>query len=154
MSELTIRRGIAATLRAMTQFRDQDVTLNDWSVLDGSRDNAPYAIMGISDTIIARQDTKSGVTNYEIPVFLYDKWLDWELSMEAFSVVRQAIIDKFNAVGTARSAGGIEAVSVDVIRTAAPVGFDYGRYVEVNNDESLPQFIVQELIFEVVDYGR
>jgi hypothetical protein len=97
MSEATIQLGIQAALRAMSEFEDADIVINDWSVLDQSSSAAPYVIIENADDFTSRQDTVTPVTRWEIPLTLIERFDDWQPALDNLRTRRQAIIDKINS---------------------------------------------------------
>lgn len=148
MSEQTVQEGIRDTLISMDEFNSNAAVIEDWSVLDGPISNAPYGIIEVSDELTARQDASSEETIWSIPLTLLVEFDGMESSRLALRDLRQAVIDKFNTVGTARSAGGLAATDIREIRTAGPIGYRYLTYNEYQNDE-LPTYTQQQLILEV-----
>lgn len=153
MSEVLIQQGIQTQIRAMAEFADADVVINNWGILDQSVENAPYVIISNSDTFRSKQDVKTAETTWEIPVTLFEAFTDWETTENNFRTRRQAIIENFNAVGDARSADGLDAVTVDEIRSEGPITPYYGVYLtDEQMAEATPQFLYQTLIFSTEEY--
>lgn len=151
--EAAIQTGIQAQIQALVEFADADVVINDWGVLDGSTENAPYVIISNADTFNSKQDTTSAETSWEIPVSLFEKFDSWPLTENALRDRRQALIDKFNAIGNARSAGGLMSVSINGIRNEGPITPYYGIYLtDAQMAETLPVFLFQTLIFSVEEF--
>ena len=150
MSEQTIQEGIQTTIRALTAFASADVVINDWDLLDQSTANAPYVIIENSPEPIVTQQTVSGNFAWSIPVSLFERFVDWPTTLNGFRTRRQAIFDAYNAVGTARAAGGIEAVDIHTIRVGGPIEYLYDPYLRDEDiPDALPMFVTQQLIFEV-----
>ena len=105
MTEKAIAEGIQTTLQSMSDFSAGDVAIEEWTILDGSTQNAPYVIIEVSDDFVARQEAPSEGTVWQIPANLYTRFIDWPTSKTAFRDTRQAIIDKFNEASDNRSAG-------------------------------------------------
>ena len=150
MSEKTIQEGIQATIQALAAFDNADVVINDWDVLDQSTAQAPYVIIQNTDDPIITMQTLSGNMAWSIPVTLIERFTDWKETLNNFRTRRQAIFDTYNAAGTARSAGGIEAVDIHTIRTDGPIENLYDPDMPDDLlDPSSPIFITQRFIFEV-----
>jgi len=150
MSEKTIQEGMQTVMLAMGEFTGGDVVINDTSILDGSSTGAPYVIIWNSDNFIATQGTVTGNQEWEIPFTLYERFLDWNSALNGIRDTRQAIIDKFDAVGTARSAGGLEATDIHTIRADGPIGEVYPRYnTPAQDTEATPVYLAQRMIAEV-----
>lgn len=153
MTEATIQAGIQDVIQAMPEFANADVVINDWGVFDQSGSHAPYVLIQSADELISRQDAPTAATNYMIPVTLIEWFTDWKETLDNFTTRRDAILTKFNAVGSARSANGSASTTVDVIRTEGPIGQAYPAYLKPEEQaEALPEFIVQTLIFETEEY--
>ena len=150
MSEATIQTAVQETLQAMDAFGTGDVVINDWGILDGSMNNAPYVIIETADAVTSRQDTVTPVTNWQIPVTLFERFTDWAETYNNLRDRRQAIIDTFNEIGANRSPG-LGAVTADVIRTDGPVGQWYDPNMDTG-DNPLPVFITQRMILEIEEY--
>ena len=145
--EKLLQEGIQTTVRAITStFGYDQVTINDLAMLDEPILNAPYFIILNGDDFLGLQDTITVNGTLNIPAMIVVAFDDWETSLNAFRDARQAVINKFNEVGTARSAGGYEGVDIRRIRPGGPV--DYIT-AEQDNPQALPVFITQQLIFEV-----
>ena len=121
MSKLTARQAIQATARGAPVFGNDDVTLNDWSVLDaaGATDNAPFLVIIGSERFSARWPSNIETT-WEIITFLLEAWdIDWPTTLEAFLASRQALVDAFNS-GSARAPSG-EYYDIGEIRGDGPI---------------------------------
>ena len=155
MSEKGIQEGIQTVIQGMDEFAYSDVTINDWTVLDESGSKAPYIIIHESGQFISRQGAKSANTEWDISAWLYYYLADksWKDAMNGFRDTRQAILDEFNAVGTARSAGGLEGTSVDEIRAGTEIEFEFHRDVDPAIDTNAqPIFAIQEIVFSVREF--
>lgn len=144
MSELAIQTALQTAFKAMDEFADADVLINDWTVLDQSVLKAPYVIISDADTFRSRQDTSTPNTTWEIVVTLLENFEDWTTALDNVRTRRQAIIDKVNT-GDTRSAGGLEGTSIDEIRSGTPITPRYDTYVE-NISEAEPIYLFQDLI--------
>jgi len=146
MSEATIKTGLATAIRAMSEFATADVVLDDWSVLDLPSSNAPYAIIETSDDFVSRQDTMEPVTRWEIPITLIVEFVDWSSSMVELGTLRQALIDKINT-DDIRSAGGLEGVTIDELRSSSPVTPMYDQYLSQEEaSDSEPTYLGQRIV--------
>lgn len=154
MTEATIQAGIQDVIQSMNEFNNVDVVINDFGIYDQSSVNAPYVMIQSADQVLSRQDSPSAETTYEILVTLIERFTDWKETLDNLTTRRDALLTKFNAVGTARSAAGLEATSIDSIRAAGPIAFVYDAYIaEDQIAEALPVFIAHTLIFEALEYG-
>lgn len=154
MAEATIVTALQTIIRSVSGFTSASVTIEDWSVLDGSLDNDPFFILEMSDEFRSRQDTKTDTAIWNIRGSLYVKFTEWAASRSTLRTHRQAILDKFNEVGTARSAGGLEATDINEIRNGGPITPVYLVYNSQDyNPESVPILLSQELVFVCEEYG-
>ena len=155
MSEKGIQEGIQTVIQGMDEFAYSDVTINDWTVLDESGSKAPYVVIEESDTFGGRQGALTADTNWEVVVNLYYYVADktWKAGLDGFRDTRQALLDKFNEVGNARTAGGLEATSIDEIRPLTPIGYVYHSDVDPDIDVgAMPIFVMQVLEFVVREF--
>mgnify|MGYP003402230326 FL=1 len=153
MSEANVIAGIKTVIHSVTGFVSTSVTVEDWSVLDGPFANSPFFVLEMSDEFVSRQGTREDVTTWNIKGTLYVAFENWAISRSTLRSYRQAIIDKFNEVGTARSAGGLEATDINEIRSGGAVTEIYQAYnVQELTPESLPMCIAQEFVFVCEEY--
>lgn len=145
-TEKQLQEGIQDSVQAIATFANSNVTINEWDLLDQPIANAPYFIIGNADEWLSEQDTVTVAGGWEIPATLVVAFDDWKESLDAFRDARQAIIDKFGEVGTARSAGGYEGVNIRRLRPAGPIS-----YITADPDDNtaLPVFITQIFVFEI-----
>lgn len=149
MSEATIQADLQRELLKLTSlFSTGDVVIGDWRVLDGSSDNAPYAIIEVSDSFsfAGAQAEWSGV--YSIPFTLIVKFTDWDLSMLAMRDARQTVIDALKSTTFYNSASTALAWGLRSIASSTSINPVYDRYDE-NDAESIPIFLSQQIILEV-----
>ncbi len=152
LSELEIQQAIQTAIQATTGFSSADVTINDWSVLDGPIENAPYAVISDADDFVNRQDVQTPTASWDEVVQLYEYFTDWPTTLNNFRTHRQAIIDKFNS-GSIRSAGGQGGIDITEIKNLGPIMPYYGPYIDPNQQpESLPQFIYQTLVVHCEEF--
>ena len=152
MSEYTVQQGIQTAIRAMDEFADADVVINDWGILDQSSANAPYVLIENSDDFNAEQDTQEPVTVWSIPVNLIEAFSDWDTTLNNFRTRRQAIIDKINS-GTVRSAGGLDATNVRRVYNDGPIYHIEDKSLsDEQAREALPVFIGQRIILETEEF--
>lgn len=150
MSEATIQAAVQDTIQAIAAFADASVVINDWTILDGSFDGAPYVLIETADSVTSRQDTMTPNTRWDVPITLFERFTDWATTYGNLRDRRQALIDEFNEIGANRSPGG-GAVTADVIRTDTPIGEWYDPYQDPATNP-LPVFITQRLILEVEEF--
>lgn len=151
MSEKTIAEGIQAILQGMDDFSAGDVGIEEWTMLDGSTQNAPFVIIAISDDFDSRQDAKAQSETWEIKVNLYVRFVDWGESRLKFRNTRQNILDEFNEQGSKSRSADITSKLIDIqsIRNGDDVGPWYPPF-ETKEEllASDPIFLHQEFIFE------
>lgn len=153
MSEATLAAALVAELQAVSVFSADDVTDNDWSVLDSSVLEAPFAIVEVADTFVSRRDVTTAETSYEIGVRIFERFIDWDTTAVALRATRDAILTYFNAVGDSRAFSQTGAIDVTEIRSGSPIEPYYDRYQDADEEqESLPIFLSQLIIFEVQEY--
>lgn len=146
MSEATIAAGIKAALQAMSEFDDVDVVEMEYGILDQTTLAAPYVIIGASDDFLSAQDAPSAETTWDLPVTLVEAFSDWETTLGNIRTRRQALIDKINS-GDVRSAGGLEAVSIDEVRSGGPLQPVYGNWIDPELEpETDPIYIMAPMI--------
>lgn len=140
VTEKSLQEAIQDTLQALTEFKENSVTINDWSKLDGSTKEGPYAIVVNSDTFRnnATYDTKS---YWEIKVELWlpfdTKWID---SLDEFRDMREAVLGGF--VGAART-GSMDSVDIKEIRNDGPI-----TYLGAEDaPDAIPSYIFQSVVF-------
>lgn len=156
ITELQVMSGLQTILQAMSEFEDAEVTINDWAVLDGEMGGsgryARYAILRTSDDIRARQDVYDANTGWNVLVGLYVEFEDWDTSFTNFRTLRQAVVDKMNT-GNSRSAGGLEAFSIDEIRNQGPITPYYPPTVAIaDRPFSTPDYLMQWLVFDSTEF--
>ena len=153
MRETTIQAAIQAKIQSMAEFADADVVINDWSLLDQSSLAAPYVIISNAVGITARKDTAAEQVTYGIPITLIERFTNWKPTLDNLRTRREAIFNAYAANDNARSAGGLEGVTIDVIRTDGPEEpyFDRGLSAE-QQAVALPVFIQQTLVLDVEEF--
>jgi hypothetical protein len=152
MSELTIQQGFQTAIRAMSEFANADVVINDWRILDASVMNGPWVIIENSDAFDSRQDTVEPETTWNIPINLMEPFTEWQTTLNNLRARRQAIIDKINS-GNSRSAGGLEGTTVDRIRNDGDIMPVYDPYVsEATRHEAMPIFLTQRIVLEATEF--
>lgn len=155
MSEATIISGLKTVIQSVTGFTSTSVTTEDWSILDGPFAASPFFVFEMSDEFISRQDAPSEQNTWNITGTLYVAFDNWATTRANLRTYRQAIIDKFNEVGTARSAGGLAATDVREIRNGSGVIEVYNAYTPADlTPESLPILLSQDIIFVVEEYSN
>jgi hypothetical protein len=151
-SEADIQAGIQTGIQTLAAFQSASVVINDWRVLDGPNSLAPFVIITTSDNFSSRQDVKSPVNKWDIPATLIERFSDWPTTLGNLQTRRQAIIDQLNTANW-RSAGGLEAVTIDEIRSGGPVLPYYDKYLSAEERaNALPQYLMQELILATEEW--
>jgi hypothetical protein len=151
VSESTVQTALQTALRAMSDFADTDVTINDWGVLDGSNANAPYAVIENSDDFESRQDTQTATNNWNIPVNIFVRLAadTWATALNSFRDTRQNVLDAANT-GTVRSASGQAGIDIKTITPEGKIGYIYDAAADP--EYATPQFIVQRMIFHCEEF--
>lgn len=150
-SEQEIQEGIQASVREIdTYFQRDSVVINDWTILDRPVSEGSFFNIMTASTFRSRKDTAAEQEFWDIPGMLVVPFVDWNETMILFRDVRQAILDKFNEVGTSRSAGGLEGCTITEIRSGGPVTPAYLAYTDpANRADELPQYLTQLMTFAV-----
>lgn len=152
MSEATIQAGIQATFQAMAQFDSADVTICDWSILDGANSAGPYVIIEPADDVRSRQDVVTPENRYGIKVGLWQQWADYETSLVAFATLRQAMLTAFNTTTGERNPGATNA-DITEIRNITPIQYAPNPNLPPElAAQADPIFIMQMFVFDTVEY--
>lgn len=152
MSEATIQSGIQTAIRAMAEFADADVVINDWGIMDQASSNAPYVLIENSDTFESKQQTVSANTVWELPITLIERFTDWDTTLNNLRTRRQAIIDAINT-GDIRTAGGLEAVDISSVRNDGGISYIYDAYIDPTDEpNALPTFISQRILLVAEEF--
>jgi hypothetical protein len=154
VSEQTIQEAFADALRDLKEFEDADVTINDWSRLDDSMDDAPYVIIENSDDFDSRRETTTATDDFNIPMVLAVKLGadTWKEAMDGFRDARQAILDMVNS-DNGRSAFGQVGVYVDRVRPDGPIGYIYPPDVDQEQlAYATPLFVSQRIIAQIKEF--
>lgn len=150
MSEATLQADLQREFLTLTSlFSAGDVTINDWDVLDGPIENAPYIIVENSDDFAIAAVQTSPSRLWMIPFRMFVRFLDWGTSEVAFAAARQPVLDLLVNKAYAAGSGNLN-FGIRSIRSGSPIGYVYDRYVE-NDAESLPAFLSQRLIVEIAE---
>src|SRR5687768_6241012 len=93
VSEATLQADLQREFLSLSSvFSVGDVTVNDWNVLDGPIENAPYIIIENSDDFAIAAVQTDPIPLWMIPFTLFVRFLDWGMSEAAFASVRQPIV--------------------------------------------------------------
>lgn len=151
--EADLMSGLQGVLQGMAEFSAPDVVVNNWTVLDqaGAAADAPFAILMTADSFESRMDTAVSQDTWQLPVRFYVAFDDWASALTAYRNLRDAVLATFNDPATnARSLGGIEGVSVNVIRADGPVTPYYLVYTPSDQvPEATPSWLYQDVVFEL-----
>ena len=150
-TELQLQTGIRTTLLSIPEYFDaKTVTINSSVYLDGSISNMPGVNLITADEFTSRQDTMTATGRWQIMGLLFIGFEDWEESYNKFRDVRQAIIDKFNEVGVARSPADVDAnrpgINMDEIRAGSPIE---PILYDPNDAQGTPIYLTQVILFDV-----
>lgn len=155
MIEASILAGIQTIIQSMAEFDNADVVINDWSVMDqlAAKAKAPYVVIQTAHEFYSTMETQPFV-QWFIPVVLIEAFTDWEETLNNLSTRRDALLVKFNEVGSAaRAAGGIDGVNIRRITSNGPIYPEYNPYLtDEELREAQPEYLVQGLTFETEYY--
>lgn len=153
-TEAAIQAGIKAEIAELAAFADADVVINDWAILDNTTENAPYIIIQTAEEFESRMDTVEPENTWSIIVAVFVRFVEWKTSLDDLQTRRQAILDRFNTAGiNARSADGIEAVSIDRIYAASAIEPYFDPYLHEDEiSEATPIYLYQVMIFETREW--
>ena len=151
MSEFTLQQSLQSTIQGINGIDNSMIVINDWAVLDESAGLGFRVIIENMDTIVSRREVTTPGERYDVPATIYQPFgSNWKATLDDFRDNRQLIIDEFNAVGTARSAG-TTGTNIETIRNDGPIGYVLETYTEPEFEpEALPIFVQQRFIFEVM----
>lgn len=154
MSEYAVQTALQVLFQGMAAFDDADVVINDWRILDGSTQAAPFVIIETGDEIGSVQTSRYAETTYSIKVYLFETFTTWKETLDNFTTRRDAILTLFNDSSTGnRAAGSVDAASVAIdieeIRASSGVEPWYTRYVSAEDAaNAVPNYLWQLLIFQ------
>lgn len=150
MSEATLQADLQREFLTLSSlFSAGDVTINDWDVLDGPIESAPYIIIENSDEFAIAAVQTSPSRLWMIPFTLFVRFLDWGTSEVAFAAARQPVLDLLVNKAYQAASSNLN-FGIRSIRSGNPIGYVYDHYVE-NDAESLPVFLSQRLIVETAE---
>lgn len=155
-TEKQLQEGIQTVLQAVSRFEAEDVTINDWDVLDRPGVQAPFVIIINEDEFDSRMDTTDTQESETVKAWLL-VWLGartWKEAYDDLRDTRQAIKDAFNTIGsTARSAGGLEGVNIRRLRSLSEIGYIYAQGVDPEEQvDATPEYLAQMLGFDVEQF--
>jgi hypothetical protein len=150
VSEATLQADLQREFLTLTSlFSVGDVTINDWNILDGPNENAPYIIIENSDEFAIAAIQTSASRLWLIPFTLFVRFQDWSSSEVEFAAARQPVLDHLVNKAYQAASGNLN-FGIRSIRSGSPLGFVYDRYLE-NDAESLPAFLSQRMIVEIAE---
>jgi len=152
MSEQTIQEGIQDIIQGMSEFDDDEVLINDFSMFDESVSGGRRVVIETSDDFVARRDTRDPVTKWQIKVWLVEVFDGWDTTLINFRNGRQAIIDTMDTDDN-RSADGLEGITIDEIRSQTPVLPWFDPYLTPDElVEAEPIYLYQIMIMDAEEY--
>jgi hypothetical protein len=150
VSEATLQADLQREFLTLTAlFSAGDVTINDWEVLDGPNERAPYIIIENSDDFAIATIQTSPSRLWMIPFTLFVRFQDWSSSEVEFAAARQPVLDHLVNKAYQATSGNL-SFGIRSIRADSPMGYVYDRYLE-NDAESLPAFLSQRMIVEIAE---
>lgn len=153
MNETNVQAAIQTTLRAMSEFDDADIVINDWGILDQSSIAAPYVIITNAVNIVSRQDTADEQCTYSIPVTLIERFTTWKTSLDNMRTRRAAVFNAYVGQTSARSANGLEGTNITAVRMVGEIESYYDRGLSAEQMAvSDPAFLQQVLAFDVEEF--
>ncbi|MCC6192064.1 MAG: hypothetical protein IT318_23795 [Anaerolineales bacterium] len=153
MNGTAVQAAVQTIIQNMSEFENADVTINDWRLLDQSTVSAPYVIITNPVDIDSSKDSSDTQDTYILPLILVEPFTEWKTTLDNLRNRMEAIFTAFNAIGTARSAGGIEGTNISRVRTDGPTTEYYGPGVDPQNiDEAMPIFLMQVIALFVEEF--
>ena len=149
MTEAILQADLQRELLVLTTtFSSGDVTIGDWSILDGSSLSAPFAISEVADdfTIEGIEDNLS--TRWQIPFSIIVRFTDWDASMLEIGALRQTVLAKLTQTVYYDSLSTTLAWGLRGISSNTGINEVYDRYND-NTAESLPVYLSQRIILDV-----
>ncbi len=136
-------------------FEPADVTLLDWDYTNKPKERSPWLVIDAPEEWSSRQDTASESNGMGLPAYLvvaFDK--DWPTTMQALIEAIDSLLAHFNDNSTnRRSLGGRSGTNLEEIRTAEPWYPDYESQEDAQDPLAVPMYVVQPIIFEVVEFS-
>jgi len=148
MTEKAIVEGLQDVLQAMSEFDNDEVLINDFAVLDQTMSGGRRVIFETSDDFRSLQNTSTPNTFWSIKLWLVEVFDGWETTLNAIRDGRQAIIDQINS-DDHRSANGIEATTVNELRSQTPILPWFDPFLDPElYQEAEPLYLYQIFILE------
>jgi len=151
MSESTLQADLQRELLRLTSlFSSGDVTICDWSVLDGSSQNAPYAVIEVADEFDSNTEN-TWTTTWQIPFTFIVRFTDWDDTLVSVRNTRQTILAALR--DTTHYHASSTALAWGLRRISAVTGISeiYDKYND-NTTESLPVYLSQTINLEVDEH--
>lgn len=140
MNESTVMSALKTLLQGMANFANADVTICDWSILDGAVTNAPYAIIEPSDNFEMRFRVETPEITWEPYITIYEAFTDWGTTLAALQALREAVLTAIQA-GT-----GTLGLTLRYLRSAQPISQVYQVYTDPQDTpEALPVFLAAKI---------
>lgn len=150
MTEATLQADLQRELLRLTSvFSSGDVTIGDWSVLDGSSLAAPFAIIEVAETFDATTEN-TWSTLWTIPFTLIIRFTDWDTSIIAVREARATVLTLLQDTTHYSAASTALAWGLQRIISASGIDAVYDRYNE-NTAESIPVFLSQKITLQVLE---
>lgn len=149
MSEATLQADLARELETLTSlFGTADVVVNDWSILDGPRENAPYILIQNAESFHVEAVQTGWSITWEIPFLLIESFSDWTATWNNLRDHRQAVIDKLKNVDGYNASSSRLAWGLRDIRNEDGIKDMYDRYVQ-EESEAIPVYQYQKIVLVV-----
>lgn len=144
MSEAILQADLQRELLRLTSlFSAGDVTINDWSVLDGSSANAPFVVIEVADDFDSNTEN-TWLHSWTIPFTLIVRFEDWDDSSTALRNARQTIIDALRDTTHYHASSSLLAWGLRGMSAGTGISEIYDKYNE-NAVESLPVYLSQAI---------
>lgn len=140
-TESILQGALKAIIQGLTEFATDDVTINDWNMLDQPMNQSPYFIVKTSEEFTVREMDGTWVIQGQLIVGFEDMQAYTELQN-----ARQEIIDTFTDPASSASTLGLDGVQVTEIRALSGI---LPLYADNEGSLATPVFIYQEIAFNV-----
>jgi hypothetical protein len=149
-TEQTIQEALQTIFQGMDEFGNDDVVINDWSVLDNPIEDSPYIIISNSDDFEASQPGKTQVTDWAIHITIFQQFSEWSTSFNLFRDSRQAII---SVMVDGNRTLGLPGLNLKTIENEGPIEPYFEPYLTPEEiQEAIPIFIFQRFIFNFEEF--
>lgn len=148
MSEATLQADLQRELLRLTSlFSSGDVTIGDWSVLDGSSQAAPFVVIEVAGDFDSNTENTWTAT-WQIPFTLIIRFTDWDTTMLSMRDVRQSVLAALRDTTHYHASSTALAWGLHKMTAATGISEIYDKYNE-NAAESLPVYLSQTINLEV-----